>query len=110
MMVALETKNKRLTMRPFVIVDDDEGTLKIFDSISMKKLRHSVKLRNYTVDKMKALAPNDDAQHFRVRLQVHHSVFEFLFEDAAEWMDFKSVMMRHLKGTDQIGKGKENVF
>ena len=108
--VVLETKNKRLSMRPFVIIDDDEGTLKIFDSKSMKKMRYSIKLRNFTVDKVKALAPDAEAQHFRVRLQVHHSIFEFIFEDAAEWMDFKNVTMRYLKGTDQIGKGKESVF
>ena len=106
----LETKGKRLTTRPFVVIDDNEGTLKIFDSNSMKKMRYSVKLRNYTVDKVRTLPPDADAEFFRVRLQVHHSIFEFIFENAAECMNFKNELMRHLKDIAHIETGKETVF
>ena len=101
MVVAFETKGKRLTTIPFVVIDG-EGILMIFDSKSMKKMRYAIKLRTYTADKVKALAPDESAEYFRVRLPVHDSVFEFKFDDVVEWTDFKNTMMRYIQNTGDI--------
>ena len=55
------------------------------------------------MDQMKALAPDEYADYFRVRLPVHNSVFEFIFEDVAGWTDFKDTMMRYLQNNNNNG-------
>ena len=94
MVVALETKGKRFTVRPFVVIDGN-GTLKIFDTESMKKMRYSMDLAKYTDDSLSVMFPDENSDLWRVRVKVHDTVFEFIFDDKKNWMEFQWAVDRY---------------